>query len=124
MGCTHPYIFTALDGPTVLFARKQLRFACYLHLVEKSKSLLFASVQFCPRVNAGPGLWWQIRKQGDRGSRNSVAKAESLGKFLLVFINVDQVHMVFGIFVVNSEHREMRRGYNRYHAQHVPHTGL
>jgi hypothetical protein len=47
------------------------------------------------------GLRWQIRKQVDRGSGISVAKAESLGKFLLVFIKVDQVSVIFSILVVN-----------------------
>jgi hypothetical protein len=54
MGGTHPCIFTALDGPTVLFARKQVRLACYLHLLKESNSFLFTSGQFCPPVNAGP----------------------------------------------------------------------
>jgi hypothetical protein len=47
MGGTHSYIFTALDGPTVFFARKQLRFACYLHLLKEFNSQLFTSGQFC-----------------------------------------------------------------------------
>jgi hypothetical protein len=74
MGGTHPCIFTALDGPTVYFARKQLRLACCLHLPKETNSFLFISGQFCPPVNAGPPVM-QIRKQGDRGSRISVAKA-------------------------------------------------
>ena len=122
MGGTHPCIFTALDGPTVFFARKQLRFACYLHLLKESNSLLFAPGQFCPQPNTPPMM--QIRKQVARGSRISVAKAESLRKFLLVFIKVDQVSVILGILVMNPEHREMRRADDHNHAHHMPHTGL
>jgi hypothetical protein len=66
----------------------------------------------------------EIRKQADRGSRISVAKAESLGKFLLVFIKVDQVRVIFGILGVNPEYREMHRADDCDHAHHMPHTGL
>ena len=122
MGGTHPCIFTALDGPTVYFARKQLRFACYLHLLKESNSLLFAPGHVLSATEHPPMM--ANTQAGRRGSRISVAKAESLGKFLLVFIKVNQVHVIFGILVVNSEHHEMRRADDRYHAQHMPHTGL
>lgn len=66
----------------------------------------------------------QIRKQVDRGSRISVAKAESLGKFLLVFIKVNQVSVIFSILAVNPEQCEMHRTDDYDHARHMPHAGL
>ena len=109
MGGTHPCIFTALDGPTVYFARERAAsLACYLHLLKESNSLLMM----------------QIRKQFARGSRISVAKAESLGKFLLVFIKVNQVSVILGILAVNPDHRDMHRADDCDHAHHMPHTGL
>ena len=65
-----------------------------------------------------------IRKQVDWDSGISVAKAESLGKFLLVFIKVDQVSVILGILAVNPEQREMHRADDCDHAHHMPHTGL
>ena len=55
MGGTHPCIFTALDGPTVSFARKQLRFALLIALTEgaqvsrvRSWAALFATEHRAP----------------------------------------------------------------------------
>jgi hypothetical protein len=85
-----------------------------------SCSLLGTSVRH--RTPARPMM--QIRKRVDRGSRISVAKAESLGKFLLVFIKVDQVSVIFGILAVYPKHREVRCADDCDDAHHMPQTGL
>jgi hypothetical protein len=113
IGGTHPRMFTELDV---------LRFVSYSHLPKEFNSHLFAPGQFCPQSNIR--RWWQIRKRVDRGSRISVAKTESLRKFLLVFIKVDQVSVILGILGMSPEHREMRRADDYNHAHRMPHTGL
>src|SRR5579859_3340594 len=52
IGGTHPWLFTALDDPTVYFARKQVRVACLLRLPEEADSLVFVAGHFCPRPNS------------------------------------------------------------------------
>jgi hypothetical protein len=124
MGGTHPRMFTALDVPTVFFARKRLRFVSYSHLLKESNSLVFAPGHFCPQPNTGPANDGKYATVSTGVLGISIAKTESLGKFFLVFIKVDQVSVILSILVMNPEQCEMHRNDDDNRAHDMPHTGF